>query len=313
MLQVLRLLVLVLSIPGMGFALANGRAHAAAVTVAYAAVPDYIALFVAKEHGIFEKNGLDVTLQMMSNSAVIPPALLSHSVQMAGIPDAVFIQAVSNGLDLKMFSAVGYTPKEIRNGSVIARTGLDLKEAKDFIGRKVGISGIGSFFQILFLKWLEDRNVDPRKVNFVETPFLQMSDLLKAGQVDAVAVAQPFINRIVSAGIGYEVAPYISQLGQDIPIGGFAAEAGWAAQNKASVDAFRTSIHQAIERIRADPDIVAPMLIKYLKMTPEILKNIPLNRTDDTLLPEQLDFWQDIMLHQGLITNRVDTKALILR
>ena len=90
----------------------------AEIVVGYTGVADYVPLFVANEEGIFKKNGLDVKLQLMSNSAVIPPALLAGSLQMAGIPLPVFLQAVAGGLDLRLFAGVGFTPKETRNGSL---------------------------------------------------------------------------------------------------------------------------------------------------------------------------------------------------
>jgi NitT/TauT family transport system substrate-binding protein len=285
----------------------------AEIVVGYTGVADYVPLFVANEEGIFKKNGLDVKLQLMSNSAVIPPALLAGSLQMAGIPLPVFLQAVAGGLDLRLFAGVGFTPKETRNGSLMARSGASIHGAADLAGKKIGISGRGSFFHILLVKWLEDRGADPRKVEFVEIPFLQMSDLLKAGQVDAVAVGEPFVSRIKSSGIGYEVGPYISELGVDIPIGGFAVEETWGKQNAATVAALKLSIHQAIAAIDRDPGLVETNLVKYLKVAPELLKSVPLNRTDDAIRPEMLDFWQVLMLHQGLLTTRVDPAAFILK
>jgi NitT/TauT family transport system substrate-binding protein len=285
----------------------------AEIVVGYTGVADYVPLFVANEAGIFKKNGLDVKLQLMSNSAVIPPALLAGSLQMAGIPLPVFLQAVAGGLDLRLFAGVGYTPKETRNGSVMARTGAAIHTAADFAGKKIGVSGRGSFFHILLVRWLEDRGVDPRKVEFVEIPFLQMSDLLKASQVDAVAVGEPFVSRIKSSGIGYEVAPYISELGVDIPIGGFAVEAKWGGENEATIAALKVSIHEAITAIDRDPGLVETNLVKYLKVAPELLKSVPLNHTDDAIRPEMLDFWQGMMLHQGLLTTRVDPQKFILR
>jgi NitT/TauT family transport system substrate-binding protein len=288
-------------------------AQAAEITVGYTGVADYVPLFVANEEGIFKRNGLDVKLQLMSNSAVIPPALLAGSLQMAGIPLPVFLQAVAGGLDLRLFAGVGFTPKETRNGSVMARSGSSIHAAADFAGKKIGISGRGSFFHILLVKWLEDRGSDPRKVELVEIPFLQMGDLLKAGQVDAVALGEPFVSRIKASGIGYEVAPYISELGVDIPIGGFAVEEKWGSRNSATIAALKSSIHEAIAAIDRNPGLIEINLAKYLKIAPELLKSVPLNRLDDAIRPEMLDFWQVLMLHQGLLTTRVEPQTVIIQ
>ena len=58
---------------------------------------------------------------------------------------------------------------------------MTIKEAKDFVGKKVGAPGIGAFLQVLFRKWLIEKGVDPESVNFVEVTFPTMSDALKSG------------------------------------------------------------------------------------------------------------------------------------
>ena len=42
---------------------------------------------------------------------------------------------------------------------------------KDFVGKKVGAPGIGAFLHVLFAKWLVEKGVDPKDVNFVEVTF----------------------------------------------------------------------------------------------------------------------------------------------
>ena len=72
----------------------------------------------------------------------------------------------------------------VSNGAVaaVARNGVTIKDAKDFVGKKVGAPGIGAFLHVLFRKWLIDKGVDPKSVNFVEVTFPTMSDALKSGR-----------------------------------------------------------------------------------------------------------------------------------
>jgi NitT/TauT family transport system substrate-binding protein len=287
-------------------------AEATEITVGYTALADYVPLFVANDEGIFKKNGLDVRLQLVSNSAMIPPALLANSLQIAGLALPVFLQAVAGGLDLRLIAGNAVTPKEMPNGSVMARSGSGIRVAADLPGKKVGISGRGSFYQILLVKWLEDRGVDSRKVEFVEIPFLKMGDLLKTGQVDAVAVGEPFVSRIRSSGAGFEMAPFLAEFGVDIPRGGFAVEEKWGRENAATIAAMRASLHEAIAVLDRNPALIEIYVAKYLKVAPDVLKSAPLNRLDDSITPEMLDFWQVLMLHQGMMTTQLDAALYII-
>jgi hypothetical protein len=68
-----------------------------------------------------------------------------------------------------------------------------------------------------------------------------------------------------------------------------------------------------MEAIERNPGLVESSLVKYLKMAPELLKSVPLNRLDDAIHPEMLDFWQVLMLHHGLLSARVDPQTVITR
>ena len=108
-------------------------------------------------------------------------------------------------------------PSSNESIAAVARNGVTIKDAKDFVGKKVGAPGIGAFLHVLFRKWLIDKGVDPKDVNFVEVTFPNMSDALKSGAVDAVLTGEPFITRMTKAGNGEVAARYASDLARTEP------------------------------------------------------------------------------------------------
>ena len=77
----------------------SGAAHAqTAINIGCTATTDCASAAVALEEGIFEKNGLDVTMTLIGLNSNIPAALLSDSVQIGGPTPSVFLQAVDDGL-----------------------------------------------------------------------------------------------------------------------------------------------------------------------------------------------------------------------
>ncbi len=63
---------------------------------------------------------------------------------------------------------------------------------QDLVGKKVGVPGLNAFLHVMFREWIKANGVDPKQVQFVETPFPQMNEIMKAGNVDAVVAAEPF-------------------------------------------------------------------------------------------------------------------------
>ena len=47
--------------------------------------------------------------------------------------------------------------------------------------RRSARPGLGAFLHVLFVKWLVEKGVDPKRVNFVEVTFPTMTDIVKSG------------------------------------------------------------------------------------------------------------------------------------
>jgi NitT/TauT family transport system substrate-binding protein len=86
--------------------------------------------------------------------------------------------------------------------SLVTRSGFSATKAQDFIGKKIARPGINSAIDLIIKKWLLDRGVALSQVTLVETPFTQMGDLLKAGQIDAAFELEPLRTRIIESGAG---------------------------------------------------------------------------------------------------------------
>jgi len=300
--------------------LAAGLSFAAAaqtkVGVGYTAVTDFATLFVAKEEGFFAKHGLDVTPVFIAINSNIPAALMSDSVQIGGPTPSVFLQAVDGGLDLVTVAGSGVTsPEAVKGVGVVARPEANIKTPQDFVGKKVGAPGIGAFLHVLFRQWLMDKGVDPKKVNFVEVSFPTMNDILKAGTVDAVVTADPFMARIVGAGTGVLVANYLSDLPFDKPSIIYTATRGWATKNAAAVKGYQAAIAEAAAFIKADPGKTKTRedIGKYIKLPPEVLQTVNISNPNPVVSTAQLEWWIKVMQGQDMLQGKLDAAKLIVK
>ncbi len=187
---------------------------------------------VAVDEGIFKKHGLDVEMMLIGINSNIPAAILSNSIQIGGPTSTVFLQAVDGGLDLVAIAGASImNPTSNDAIAAFVRNGITIKEPKDFVGKKVGAPGLGAFLHVLFVKWLVEKGVDPKSVNFVEVTFPTMADIIKSGGVDAVLTAEPFVTRMTNAGLGSVGARYAAELARTEPIIFYAASRDWAEKN----------------------------------------------------------------------------------
>jgi len=92
---------LIVFLSGMTFGAGRAFAQKSAIkmTASYSAAGgQYINLFVAKEFGIFEKHGLDVTLNQINSSSQAVAALRSKSVDVAMGPAGVIFDTIAIAL-----------------------------------------------------------------------------------------------------------------------------------------------------------------------------------------------------------------------
>jgi NitT/TauT family transport system substrate-binding protein len=269
------------------------------------------ALFAAKGEGFFEKRGLDINIQIVNLMPNFPPALVAGSSDVAFMVTTTFLQAIEGGLDLVAFAGGSATSHQLSPEAVIAYNGAGLKNASDFVGKKVGVPGIGATLQVMFRYWLEVNHVDSDKVNFVEVSFPTMRDMLAARSVDAVVATDPFIAQMVNTGAGY-VATTLNQVvpeGKQLVM--YTAMRSWATAHPHEIAAFRDAIVDGAAFAKANPDKTKDDINVYAKLPPAIMKTVEIGYQLPELTPDMVGWWIDTMKQQRMLSTTPDVAKLI--
>jgi NitT/TauT family transport system substrate-binding protein len=239
--------------------------------------PDYF----AKKHGIFEKNGLAVTLTEFTNGSSAIAAGQSGAVDiMVAIPGIAMV-AKQGGIDLvALFQIETAHDAPPDTGSLQVLANSEVKSLKDLTGKKVAVASLSSQNTISTQTVLQRGGVDTRTVQFVELPFPAMVNALKAGHVDAVSLIDPFTTQVASSGVGRILAwTYVDAIpGQ--PTSVWWAKTSFATRNADTVERFNKSIKEAIDALNADPDMALAEVGTYTGISPELLKQLPMPKWD---------------------------------
>jgi NitT/TauT family transport system substrate-binding protein len=269
------------------------------------------ALFAAKEEGYFGKRGLDMSIMMGGLDSNMPSALLAHSLDIAATSATTFFQAIDGGLDLVVILGGTATSKRPTDEAVLAAKDSGIHEAKDFIGRKVGVPGIGAALHVLYRYWLTEHGVDFHQVQFAEAQMPRMRDLLAAKTLDAAVAVNPFIGQITDAGVGYIAVPLAGEIPSGKPVILYVTTRDWADQHKGEVAGFRASIIEGASFVAAEPDRTKEDINRYAKLPPQVLKVSQLSDQAPKIDLADLGWWSDVMKKQGMLTHDVDVKKLL--
>jgi NitT/TauT family transport system substrate-binding protein len=281
--------------------------------IACTATSDCASAMVARDQGIFAKHGLDADVTLIGINTNIPPAIASDSIQIGGPTSPVFLQAVDGGLDLVAVAGASVMdPEESKTIAAVARSGVSIKEPKDFVGKKVGAPGIGAFLHVLFRKWLIEKGVDPESVNFVEVTFPTMNDALKSGSVDVVLTAEPILSRITKAGNGEVAALYAADLARHDPIIFYAASRKFAEDHPDVIKAFRAAIDEAAPIVNSDRETATQSIAKFTKMPIDLVRQTRPDVAKPELKGSDLAWWVETMKQQDMLQGSPDLTKLVL-
>ena len=234
------------------------------LSVGYIGTAELMPLIAAKEKGIFDKHGLDVTITRIQLASTVPSAIVSGNLQIGMGTGPMLLQTADAGLGFVAVGAIAHMTKQDPPASLVARSGFKVSSAADLKGRKIGVPGFNSMFHVIFQKWLLDHGVQPKEVTMIETVFPQMGDQLKGGTLDAVLVIEPFRSRIVGSGMGTKVSDFVADVNPDIVSAYWMAKADWVASNAATVRAFREAYAEAIDWALKNRSEIQAMEVKIL-------------------------------------------------
>jgi len=280
------------------------------VVIGYTSLSDVGSNFVAKDQNFFAKHDLDVELKALRGGSVIVPGLVVGEIQIGTLAPPVFLQAVDGGIELAALTGLSVLTRGMKSAAVVARTGVEIKSPQDLVGKRTGVSGLGSISEVLYREWLREQGVDSKKITFVEVPFPSMRDLLRSGRVDVIIIPDPLLSQVVSAGIGYVVSYFFGELPEGAMQMINASTRAWAEKNPDAVAAYQRAIAEANAFIAANPDAAKDIIAKYLNLPEAVVRSSELPRFVTTLDPAQMQWWIDVLSRQDMLRTKLDPAKL---
>lgn len=278
--------------------------------VAYAKVITWLPLMIAKDEGIFEKNGLDVTLTAFTQIANLP-GTLGKQFDLAPTTAPDMLNAVANNINLAAVAGETIETSANKAYEVLVRADSNIKSPKDLAGKRIAGPGVGSVMHVALIDWVKRDGGDPSGIVGVEVPFPNMMDQLKAGRVDAVEQLQPFVGVMLANGFRSLGDPLLA-IADPILFPFWIADADWARSHRDVLKKFVTSLEGGLQIIKTDEKKARDILAKYTGLPAPVIARIPLPHYDFSIKPEQLEVWRKVMLGQGHPVDKLDMNKLVV-
>ena len=283
------------------------------VRVVYTSSIQFVPGFVAVDKGFFAARGLDVSYTISTVTSAIPATLVSESADIGGTTISNVVQAVDGGLDLLVIAGSGQSYPGATNLEAISRIGSGIVGAQDYIGKRVGMPGIGSVLDILFRNWLMVNKVDPGRVVIVEVSSPQLLDVLRSGSVDAVVANEPQRSRLITAGVGQEGGRIMDALPGPLPSVVYAVTGDYARAHRATVLAFLAGLGEGVAYVDAHPDEARATMAKWLHFQPDVVKDLEMPHFQTEISATQVGYIIDMLDRQQKMQQKLAASDLVFK
>jgi NitT/TauT family transport system substrate-binding protein len=249
-------------------------------------------LWIAKQTGMFEKNGLDVTLTQFRNGQETIAAEQSGAIDIGLVIPGVAMQAAERGFDLVVV-AQNETAKAAPpdSGAIIVLKDSPYRKLADLAGKRVSVSGLHGQQTIAAQLVLKRAGVDISKVQLMEAPTPSQPDLLKSKQVDAIVTVDPYTTILQTSGVGRVLSWHFVESIPEQPIGAWYAKGAFVKKNPEAAARFARTIREAIEYVNADEARTRKFVAEYTGLSPDLTQAMPLNKWDYRVKPDR---WQAV-------------------
>ncbi|HEY8649179.1 MAG TPA: ABC transporter substrate-binding protein [Candidatus Limnocylindria bacterium] len=235
-------------------------------------------VWVAKEAGIFSKNGLDVDLALIESTKGIA-ALLSGDTKVAHIGGSEVLSAAAGGADLVI---VGGT---VPVWPYVLLVAPEIQKPGDLKGKKLAIAGVGGSYDIAARVLLPRLGLKPDEdvFLFAAGSVANATAALLSGQVQATLSQPP--DQLALEPKGFHVLANMADLHLPTANTTIAMTRAYVTANKDVTQRYVDSIVEAIAKQKKDRPFTIDVLKKYLKTTDEKALNATYDHYVVTVIP----------------------------
>ena len=221
-------------------------------------------IWVAKDAGLFKKQGLDVEVIFFRGGQIATQALVAGDPPIVNI--GTVVQAGLQGHDVVLIAS----SESAYNYSVVARPGV--AKIEQLKGKRLGVSGFGSASHNAALILFKKFNLEPNKdvAVVVAGPTMERLAAVDAGRIDATILTPSEMPRARKQGL-VEVYDMLD-LGIEVQGNGFATSRSFIRSNREIALSALKGYVEALFYIPRNREETRRITAKYMRTTdPEVL------------------------------------------
>lgn len=293
----------------------DGNLETAAIKVSIMKTTDLAPFHLAREKGYFEDEGLTVEFVDAPSGGESTNKLIAGEVDIAYASYTPFFLAESR----KAAQGAGGVRLVADASSagpdscvVVALPTSSVKSVGDMENKRVAITAPNTISDLLVMATMKANGLDHRSVEWIQTPFPQTADRLKAGEVDAAFVTEPFIQDTKNRAGAVPVFDTAVGPTADLPTAGWASTGDFVEANPNTIAAFQRAMKRGTDLALSNRALVEPVLVEFSGVDEQTAKAATLLTFRSTLDAERIQRVPDLMREFEVIPDEIDAATMIV-
>jgi len=308
----LRVVLACLLLLGVARAAACGGDDLETVRVGVIPIADVAPLYLGREQGFFEDEGLEVETEPAAGGAAIAQAVAGGDLEFGFSNTISLLIAASQGLPVQIVAqgVLGGTDERRAWANLVVGRDSDIATVADLEGRTIGVNTLNNICEVTIKASLEGQGVEVATLRFTELPFAAMDAALREGRVAAACAVEPFLSAAVAGGARPLDAFYV-RTAPDLTVATYFTSTAYAGESPDVVARFTRAMNRSLDYARTHPGEVREILPDYTEITPEVARRIELPTWRADLNRPTIALLARLAEKYGLIDRQPDLDALI--
>lgn len=272
---------------------------------------DVAALHLGIQEGLFEDEGLEITVENAQGGAAIIPAVMQGDTPIGFSNVTSLLIAQSRGLPVQIIAPASASTGEAGKdfAAVVVPEDSPIQSAADLAGATVAINTLNNISDTVIRETVRADGGDENAVKFVEMGFPDMPAALEAGNVDAVFVVEPFLTITQKAGARPVAWPYAEAV-EDLEVAVFFTSKQTAESEPELIESFTRAMVAAQELASSDEEKLRAIPTAYTQIDEALLADLTFPRFPSEVSEKSAKGLSDLGEKDGLFEKTPDLDAL---
>jgi NitT/TauT family transport system substrate-binding protein len=268
----------------------------------------------AQKAGLFQRAGLNVTIELTNSGAVAAQAVISGAMDVGKSSLTPLLAAYAHGLPFVLVApSILYHPQWPLTGEVVVAANSPIRSPLDLQGKVVACTALGDIGYLGIRALVDNRGGDSSTIKWVEIPTAAVTPALDAGRVDAGLITEPSMSRDIKAGKVRFLFDMLAPGSYPRPIleSAFYSTHAFADKNRDAVARFAKVVEQAAAYSNTHEAETVPLWAAFAGLEPDVAAKINHTYTATSFDPQQVQPVIDLAARYNIIPHAFDARDFI--